>query len=252
MKTELDRYIKACVKDYCAFTGASDFPAFEVRTKHITLDKSKKQGFDSWAATFYDVPTGKHTLEVWENVFLPQLGADYLMFHELTHIADAEKYSQQDKLKHMSNRGYTEYHAAQIDFMKLLGVKKISDTFSFSMTQKFETVGGEKTALQFILAPHDLAVSLIERDDFPANIETLATTFGVIFNYYGRRAICKMHSTDFKDEIDNSAIEKFLGLDTVKALDTFMQGWFGPEKIAMIDMLYGRMVVSLAQKYKLG
>ena len=174
------------------------------------------------------------------------------MFHELTHIADAEKYSQQDKLKHMSNRGYTEYHAAQIDFMKLLGVKKISDTFSFSMTQKFETVGGEKTALQFTLAPHDLAVSLIERDDFPANIETLATTFGVTFNYYGRRAICKMHSTDFKDEIDNSAIEKFLGIDTVKALDTFMQGWFGPEKVAMIDMLYGRMVVSLAQKYKLG
>lgn len=61
-----------------------------------------------------------------------------------------------------------------------------------------------------------------------------------------------MYSVDFKDEIDNSAIEKFLGLDTVKALDTFMQGWFGPEKVAMIDMLYGRMVVSLAQKYKLG
>ena len=237
MKAELDRYIKSCVKDYLIFTGESIFPDFDIKTKSISLDKSKKQGYDSWASTFYDVSIGKHTLEVWENIYLPQLRADYLVFHELTHIADAEKYSKMDKLKYMSNRGYTEYHAAQIDFMKLLGIKKIGDDLSFSMAQKFETIEGEKTALQFALDPHNLAVSLIERDDFPANIETLAITFGVVFNYYGRRAICKMYSKDFKDEIDNSAIEKLLVADTVKVLDFFMQGWIEPEKVAILDLV---------------
>ena len=251
MKSELDRYVKACVNDYLKFIDESEFPEFEIRPKRITLDKWEKQGYDCWAATFYDGAADKHTLKIWKDVYLPQLRADYVLFHELTHILDAERYAKGDNIKYTKNRGFTEYHAAQIDFMKLLGVSNIKDIFSFSMSQTFETIEGEKTALQFFQAPHKIAVNLIERADFPANLETISTTLGVIFNYYGRRSICKMYAKDFKDEIDNSVIEKFIGTKTIKVLDAFMLGWLEPERIAMIDTMFGNMIISLVQKYKM-
>lgn len=251
MAVNITEYVRSCVNDYKRFVGIKDFPTFTVKAKEMTLRKSMKQGFDAPAATFYDIPTGNHTLEIWSRLYLPQMNAEYLVFHEFTHILDAEVYSQKDKIKHMSNKGYTEYHAAQIDFMKLLGAETIAEQFSFNMSQSFETIGGTKTAQAFVDMPRNLATDLIRRKDFPANIETLATTMGTIFNYYGRRSICKMYATDFKDDADTSVIAGFLGQETVKALDAFMIGWFDSGKVMLIDTLYGKMVVSLAQKNNL-
>lgn len=179
------------------------------------------------------------------------MNAKYLVFHEFTHIWDAEVYSLQDKVKHMSNKGYTEYHAAQIDFLKILGAVNIYEPFSFDIYQKVETFGGEKTAKSFVDMPLGLATELIMRPDFPANIETLATTMGTIFNYYGRRSICKMYATNYDGTANVGAIVSFLGESTVKALDAYMLGWFDKNKVSLIDELYRRMVLTFASKYKL-
>lgn len=245
-------YVKARVSDYESFVGIDKFPAFTVKSKEMTLEKSQRQGFDAPATVFYDISTGGHTLEIWSKLSLPQMNAEYLVFHEFTHVLDAETYSQKDKVKHMSNKGYTEYHAAQIDFMKLLGANNIAAPFSFDMKQKVETFGGTKTAEELVKMPLNLAIELIRRADFPANIETLATAIGSIFNYYGRRSICKMYAKDYTDYWDVSVIAALLGKDTVKVLDGFMLGWFDSGKVALIDALYGKMVVSLAQRNNLG
>jgi len=229
--------------------GIESMPSYQLIPKDMSLELAKKQGFDSPAATFYDIPTGAHKLKIWSLV--PQLRADYLVFHEFTHILDAETYSKRDKNKHMSNRGYTEYHAAQIDFIKLLGAESISQPFSFSMSKTFETFGGTKTAADFVKTPHAHATELINRHDFPANIETLATTFGLIFNYYGRRSICQMYSIDYLENVDNSTIADLILKETVEALDKYMLGWFDSIHVATIDQLYQRMAISLAQQYHL-
>ena len=251
MEKNITDFVQSCIDDYKHFVDIESFPSFDVKRKEMTLEKSLKQGFDAPAAAFYDIPTGNHTLEIWSKLSLPQMNAAYLVFHEFTHIWDAEVYSQRDKLKHMSNKGYTEYHAAQIDFMKLLGAKSIAEPFSFSMKQSVETFGGTKTAKEFVDMPRNLANELISREDFPANIETLATTMGAIFNYYGRRSICKMYATDYIDEADTSVIAGFIGEDTVKALDAFMLGWLDTGKVSLLDALYRKMIVSLVRRNKL-
>lgn len=252
IKNNIIDYVKACISNYESFVGLEEFPAFTVKSKEITLEKSQQQGFDAPAAVFYDIPTGRHTLEIWSKLSLPQMNAEYLVFHEFTHIWDAETYSKKNKVKHMSNKGYTEYHAAQIDFMKLLGAKNIVEPFSFDMKQKVETFGGTKTAEELVKMPLNLANGLISRGDFPANIETLATAIGAMFNYYGRRSICKMYAKDYDDCLDTSVIAEFLGEGTIKALNGFMLGWFDAGKVALIDELYGKMIVSLAQRNNLG
>lgn len=250
-KACLELFLKNCVANYLKFTGEEKFPNYQLIPKRLTTSKADSQGFDSMAATYYDLKTGSHRLEVWEDAYLPQLNAKYLIFHEFTHIMDAEKYSQKDKIKHMSNKGYTEYHAAQIDFLQLLGADNTQSAFAFSMKDTFETIGGTKTAKQFLEMPHSHASALIERSDFPANLETLAVTLGLIFNYYGRRSICKMYASDYSESVDNSSIAKLIREDTVQALNAYMLGWFDDSKVAMLDMLYYKMVISLANKYHL-
>jgi len=247
----LKQFIKKCESNFMCFCGIDAFPSYQIISKEMTLDKSKREGFDSVASAFYDVSTGAHRLEMWSKLYLPQMNAEYLAFHELTHILDAEMYSQKDKNKNVANKGYTEYHAAQNDFMQLLGAKSITEPLSFSMKQRFKTFSREESAFDFLMQPHNHAVAMIERDDFPASIEALAVTLGLIFNYYGRRSVCIMYATDFVDSADNSVIAKLIRADTVKTLDMFMIGWFEKSKVAMIDSLYFKMAISLAQQYNL-
>ena len=108
MADNITDYVRSCVDHYKRFVGIQEFPTFDVKPKEMMLEKSMRQGFDAVAAVFYDIPKGKHTLEIWSKLYLPQMNAEYLVFHEFTHIWDAEVYSQRDKLKHMSNKGYTE------------------------------------------------------------------------------------------------------------------------------------------------
>lgn len=229
--------------------GMDSMPSYQIVPKDVSLQLAINQGFESPAAVSYDLSSGTHILKIWSTV--PMLYADYLVFHEFTHILDAETYSKRDKLKHMANRGYTEYHAAQIDFMKLLGVKSINEPFSFSMRKSLKTYGGTKTAAEFLMEPHIHATELINRQDFPANLETLATTFGVIFNYYGRRSICKMYAIDYIEKVDNSSIIKLIKKETVEALNNFMYGWFDNNRVSAIDQLYQQMAISLVQQYHL-
>lgn len=246
----LTPFIKKCEQDYKEFMGLDDFPAYKIQQKELTIEKAQTQGFDSLAAAFYDISTGHHTLEIWSKAFLPQMNSKYLVFHEFTHILDAETFSCKDKFKHMSNKGYTEYHAAQIDLLTLLGAHRAKQEsgYTFSMSQSFETFGGKKTADEFLKMPCIHASELISRDDFPASIEALAITFGLIFNFYGRRSVCKMYASDFEDNADKSKLIEFLGADTIKALDNYMLGWFDTSKVGLIDQLYGRMIISIAQR----
>ncbi|MCR5111645.1 MAG: hypothetical protein K6B38_12215, partial [Ruminococcus sp.] len=234
----ITNYVQSCVDDFQSFVGIDSFPDFKIISKEMSLEKATKQGFDAPASALYDSSKGLHSLVIWSKLYLPQMNAKYLVFHELTHILDAEVYSQKDKIKYVSNKGFTEFHAAQIDFMQILGAKNIFTPFSFDMNKRVETFSGTKTAKEYLDEARTLATSLIQRTDFPANIETLATTLGAIFNYYGRRSICKMYAKDYKDDADMSVISKLIKEQTVTALNNFMLGWLTPERVAIVDELY--------------
>lgn len=246
---KLNIFIKKCEVDFLQFMGMDSMPSYKIAPKKVSLQLAIKQGFESLVAVAYDIPTGTHELKICSAVSM--LCSDYLVFHEFTHILDAEIYSKRNKFRHMANRGYTEYHAAQIDFMKLLGAKGIGEPFSFSMSKSFKTYDGEKKAIDYLKEPHVHATELINRQDFPANIDTLATTLGLIFNYYGRRSICKMYAFDYFEKVDNSSIAKLIRKDTVEALDNFMLGWFENKQVSVIDQLYQQMCISIAQQYHL-
>lgn len=148
-------------------------------------------------------------------------------------------------------RGFTEYHAGQIDLLKLFGGKKVDEHYSFSMEQRLENVGNPKTVEEFVDAAHDTATSLINREDFPADVETLSITIGLIFNYWGRRSICRMYAVDYTEKVDNATIEKLIGSEWYKAFDELTNGWLDEEQIKRMTEFYFKLIVSKMKEYSL-
>ena len=120
--------------------------------------------------------------------------------------------------------GYTEYHAAQIGFLKVLGVKSIKQNISFSMSDFIDTESGYMSIQDYVDAPLLLANELIGHANFPTEFKVLKDTMGVIFNYFGRRSICKMYSKDYQDNADTSTIEKLLTHAMCSFLKTYLIG----------------------------
>lgn len=247
----LNTYVNQSAKRYIDFMGIEKLPQFRIVEKIMSLSNANKKGFGAFASHHYDIQTGTHSLEVWSDIYQPQLHAEYLLFHEFTHILDTEVYVQKDKMKYVMYKGFFEYHAGQIDFLKVLGVKRIDASISFSMKQILETVGNTKTAEEFVIAAHDTSTNLINRSDFPADVETLAITFGLIFNYWGRRSISKMYAADYVEKVDNEAIERCIGKELFKALDLFMNGWLAENQINLIGEFYLKMIASKMKEYSL-
>lgn len=255
IKQVLINYIDKCIEKYINFMEIDCMPKFEIVPVVISSDSANIRGYGALATHFYNPDTCQHRLEVWDDLYKTQLHSEYVLFHEFTHILDIDKYSNGDKIKNASIKGYTEYHAAQIDLFNLLGADKIRSTISFSMKDKFETISGKKTVLEYMIDTHKAVATLISRADFPKDVDVLVVTMGLIFNYLGRLSICKMYANDYllyKDILnDTEAEKKFLGAEVYNALNSFCDGILEQSKIELLNEFYLKMMASMISKYKL-
>ena len=235
--------------------GIDVFPDYILQIRELTLDKASKVGFDSLASARYDFNIKKHIITVANQIVTLQ--SDYVIFHELTHILDEETYCRGDKIKYLANSGYTEYHASQVGMMKLIGAISIGTPCRFSMSDYIETFSGVKSIREFINAPYSHAVAMLEREDFPADIEALKITIGLLFNYWGRQSICKLYAYDFNDVEDNADLSAFselfvkVGEDPIAHWKMFLNGWLNKGQVALVDHIYQYEIVSLAKKFDL-
>ena len=118
--------IKPYRESYKQFMGINTFPMFTTEYFDIEIN----QEYVSVAKAEYDFQTKQQKLLISGNVeYYPK----YLLYHELTHILDADMYSNGDKKHDCCLTGYMEYHASQVELMCLMGAKTIRDKLSFSM-----------------------------------------------------------------------------------------------------------------------
>lgn len=248
-------YFDACLKSYMTFTRIESMP--EIRLIPITpsVSNANIKGFGSFSTQYYDVNTGEHTLKLWRDTYKPQLHADYLLYHELTHVVDTERYAQRDKMKNVALKGYTEYHAAQVDFLKVLGAESIEQKIAFSLDKEVYTVTKAQTALSYVLEAHNPASEILARSDFPKDIETLSTTLGLIFNFLGRRSICMLYATDYNKYIETlnstDVEDRFFGNEVFILLKAMLIGWLPENQINILNQAYLNIIFGMAEKYRL-
>lgn len=244
-------YIKKCEKEYKQLLEINDFPTYEIEYKEVSQKDSDDRGYGALGASRYDYKTGKHTLVVWSNIHTLGEAGKQTIFHEFTHILDDEFHVNKNAEKYVANHGYTEYHASQIGFLKVLGVQSIKQHILFSMRDFIDTESGYMTIQDYVNAPILLANELINRIDFPNNFEMLKDTMGVIFNYYGRRSICKMYSNDFQDSADTSVIAKLITPTMVTFLNTYLTKWLTNPQISVLGNFYKDIFMALVNRYNI-
>ena len=114
-----------------------------------------------------------------------------------------------------------------------------------------ETVASTKSMQNFVDEPANTAKSLLKRNDFPKDLETLVTTAALIFNYYGRRSICLMYAQDYQEDVDKTEFSEFMGTVQLAALDTFLKGWLNSTQIDALGKFYFGMIGTKMKEYGL-
>ena len=228
-------------KEYKTFMGITKFPTYEVKTRKVSQSLADTQGFESVAMTFYKPRTKQHTIAISTNLTMTK----YVVFHEFTHMYDSEVYAEGNDTRNVGLSGYTEYHASQIELLQLLGVDRVGDDFSFTMDRSILTVSGEKSVYQYVKDKQQHAIDLFSRRDFPADISTLKSAFGVLYNYYGLRSICEMYATDYVEEIKNEAFLKIISSQNYVTMNNLMHGWLNSEQIELSIKIYLNIIFPL-------
>ena len=77
MAKNITDFVRSCVDDFKHFVGIDSFPAFDVKSKEITIEKSLKQGFDPSPVSPLTCYFGRQS-RPFRN-FSPELGVTVLM-----------------------------------------------------------------------------------------------------------------------------------------------------------------------------
>lgn len=247
MKDLLLNQLKQYEDEFKHFIGIEEFPEYQLLIKEASLDIAEAQGFEVAASTSHNPIDGSHVLLVSTNLELSR----YLIFHEFTHIIDSELNVNGDKRRYAGLSGFTEYHASQVELMQLLGADKCSDVLSFSMDTIITTFVGDKSVNQYVNEKYQHAIVLFSRDDFPADLNTLKSAMGVLFNYFGLRSICEAYSVDYTEKIDNQAFMKFIPSLHFCTLNNLMHGWISKERIEKCMNIYLNIIFPLIRGFKL-
>ena len=234
-------------KEYIDFMKIENFPKYNLELFEIKMDEVDATGFGAPAQAKYNPKTNEHTLRICANLELNK----YIVFHEFTHILDTEMYANRNSIRYMYLSGYTEYHASQVELMVLLGIDSIQSNFSFSLNSIINTFPSEMSVKEYLYAKHQFVVDMMSRMDFPANLETLKSTLGVLYNYWGLRSICKMYAQNYIEQVDNTAIIKLLPLQLFTVMNVLMDGWFDKSKVELSFGPYSNAIIPLINQYKL-
>lgn len=243
----LVKQIKTYEDEFKDFMGIKEFPTYELQTKEASKIIADSQGFEVIASTLYQPQTNSHTLLVSTNFALSK----YFIFHEFTHMLDSEINVKGDKVRYLGLSGFTEYHASQVELMQLLGANTVDEVLSFSMDTTIATFAGEKSVYQYVNEKYNHAIELFSRADFPADLETLKSAIGILYNYFGLRSICEMYSLDYTEKINNEAFLKFIPTLYFVTLNSLMHGWLDKEKIELNIKIYPNIIFPLIQEFKL-
>lgn len=234
-------YVNQKLAAYIKFMGIDKLPKFDLK---IEEDKY-------YPSHTYNVKNDKHTLTVGPSI----LNMEAVLYHEFTHIYDVMKYSANDTISYASNRGFTEYHAGQIELLKLLGAKNKEEKLSFSLQKPIDTQYGRISVLDYILKCIKEVKEAVPKGLQPTNLADLSNILGIIFNHLGRLSICRLYAEDydrFKGELEDlDFVISFFGV-THAGLIHMAKGILSEKEIKEMGAVYFHMLGSLMHKYKLG
>lgn len=240
-------YVKQVTNAYKKFMGIRSFPNFDLV---VTQSLERSGGYTTLATHHYDRESGKHCLAVGKDIH--KNGA-HILFHEFTHIYDIVRYPAVEHNAYAKYKGFTEYHASQVELLSMLGAKTARDEISFSLLDHIQTIFGKTTVLDYVRFSRRSITDIVSQKDFPAKIQTLFAVIGIMFNRLGQISICRQYAIDYEEyrnELENFTLEKqLLGENFEAIVDLAAIQLTTSDVTKMGDLFYG-ILVHLNEKYK--
>ena len=146
----------------------------------------------------YDVLKDSHKLKIWEKSCDARLNFSHLIFHELTHAYDTDRYAKKNKIRYAAIKGYSEFHAAQIEMLKLIGAPNINNVPPFLMDKKLKVLATETTVVEYLRSSQNTMSQSVQKYKYDNDISRISTILGLIFNHLGRITICQRYAINFK------------------------------------------------------
>lgn len=199
------------VEQYKSFMKIDSFPTFT--TEYYDLEKNAT--YSRIARAEYSSKDGTYKLLLPRNISMPK----FILFHELTHIFDTDKYKNGNQTHDCCLSGYMEYHAAQIELMKIVGFETVETVASFSMEDSIAEMN--ETVRQYVNNKLEIAQSLIESHETKEKIDGI----GASFNFFGLKSICSMYATDYTDDYIYQRVSMYMSTQLLFCIRTFMTGW---------------------------
>lgn len=89
VKAQTNVYVTECIRHFQSFAGVT-LPQPVIIPVPISLASAQQNGYGAWATHKYIPLEDRHYLYIWDSLFKGAEACEYLLFHELTHIWDAE------------------------------------------------------------------------------------------------------------------------------------------------------------------
>lgn len=239
--------------EYMTFMGGITLPPISLRPLAI---EELRQNL-AWATVMYDPHKNNYELQVFDHIHDPSvvISSDYLLYHEFTHALDISLYGAGDVNKYNALRGYLEYHAAQVEMMKLVGTPEYAAPVTFSMCDTITDIEGKKSVLEYVEQGIEVVTSAMERPGFRTDLPMVFHAVGALYNHLGRLSLCQMSSTDF-DTYTAKLTEKcpgveLFGQDTWALITSKFVGIMEPSVIQTSGQIYFGSLIELFDRYGL-
>ncbi len=217
IESSKSKLIKGYVKDYKSFMKLDSFPRYRFE-RYEAAEGEAEEGTLISARTRYDFEKKDHCLQVPENWNSEQCG----FYHELTCMLDNQEYVRGDKEAYENGRGFSEYHAAQVQLSYLLGFSSINDTPDVTMGSK---LGTGETAAEYLQKKYEAARELLSGEEFGASEEATKAGIDAFYSFLGSRSVCEMYAHDFDGSAyDYSVFEEKIGAEIFKRIVNHMHG----------------------------
>ena len=246
---QINIYIFRKISQYKQFMSIDIFPKIKVSVVNINVPDCLQSKYVALTNHKYRLNDHSHTLEVPE-LFINNNHADYLLYHELTHAYDIFKYAQNDSNRACALNAFTEYHAAQIELIKLLNFSSVKHTKPFLMTDCINTVFGKCSVTEYINDRYTTIFRLVTHQSFKHDRKTLIVLLAVVFNYFGYISICRMYAGDFcEDQFYFDAIKKIIPHNVVEILKKLLAGWLDDYCINILCDGYTTILQNIFHEY---
>ena len=133
--------------------------------------------------------------------------------------------------------GYMEYHAAQVELVKIVGAETVETPVSFSMKDKIDEM--HEMIQQYVDNKLEMAQKLMESHDQKEKIDGI----NALFNFFGLKSICSMYATDYVDNYTYQSTSMRMSSWLFTTTRFFMTGWI--ENVDKAICLYSNVIAEV-------